>query len=245
MRIDFTTSMDDSMASYRYRMQIPMRELERHGHKVTQNQAITGQASTVVFSKHFNPKDIDYAITLKNNGKRIVFDVCDNHFNKSPHRPHYMIMCDLAHKIVAGTPEMALVIKEVTGKDATVIPDPYEFKEVAPVLRVLDDSLKLLWYGHPSNLPSLMKIWHTLKGHKVMVVSDPRQSKKIGMPIVPWSKENMVQAFAGCDAVIIPTQQTGRHVVKGANRMVEAIRQGKPVIAGNLPAAILKTFPAF
>ncbi|MCK5602539.1 hypothetical protein KAR91_11735 [Candidatus Pacearchaeota archaeon] len=236
MRIDFVSQMDGSYASYRYRMLMPARELEKHGHTVTFNQFARSGASTVVFSKHFNYGDIDVAVLCKNRGKRIIFDVCDNHFGKSPHRPHYIVMCQMADKIIAGTPEMATAIKEATGMDATVIPDPYEFKEVKPEVRVLEDSLKLLWYGHASNLPSLMKIWPTLKGHRVMIVSDPKYSNKIGMPIVQWSKKNMVKAFEGCDAVIIPTQKTGRHTVKGANRMVEAIRQGKFVIAGDLPA---------
>jgi hypothetical protein len=41
-------------------------------------------------------------------------------------------MCDLAHVVTCSSEVMAGIIKDVTGRDAVVIPDPYENDQGEP-----------------------------------------------------------------------------------------------------------------
>src|SRR5262249_13704189 len=51
-----------------------------------------------------------------------------------------------------------------------------------------------------------------------------------------WSLEGQWQAIADCDAVIIPSLDNETKNVKGPNRLMEAIRGGRPVAAYPLPS---------
>jgi glycosyltransferase involved in cell wall biosynthesis len=56
------------------------------------------------------------------------------------------------------------------------------------------------------------------------------------MALQPWSLDEQWKALASCDAVIIPSLQDERKQVKSANRMIEALWAGKPVVAQPMPA---------
>ena len=53
-------------------------------------------------------------------------------------------------------------------------------------------------------------------------------------PIVPYSIDSLLWGFAQCDITIIPN--AGSNSAKGANRMIESIRQGVFVVAEPMPA---------
>lgn len=116
---------------------------------------------------------------------------------------------------------MARVIKEKTGADAVVIPDPYEQPETEAKVH---DSV--LWFGHQSNLKDLIPWMNGIE--KLTIVSNLKSPG-----IVPWSFETMEQAFRDCGLVIIPT---GKSMAKSGNRAIESIRRGFFVVAGYLPA---------
>lgn len=151
---------------------------------------------------------------------KVCFDICDDHFGSSL-GAHYRDGCERADLVTCNSQEMARVIKEHTGKEAVVIPDPYEQPESPP--RVHDS---LLWFGHQSNLRDLAP-W--LKHFdKIEVVTNLNV-----MGVTPWTPENMDAAFERAGLVIIPT---GKSMAKSANRAVESIRRGLFVVAGYLPA---------
>ncbi len=204
------------IASYRYRCEIPMIHLARMGEKVG-----LGAGEVTIFAKHFDPKDLDVATRLKKDGKRVIYDVCDDHFNNE-YGPHYRGMCAIADVIVCPTDHMADRVLEETGKEAVVIPDPYEFPCMLPSMP--NKGLNVLWYGMDvEELKSALPI----SGNLLAVTLE-------GKGHVIWTKENMLHAYAWADVVILPgaTKPT-----RSANRMVEAIRQGKFVIADNSVAA--------
>ncbi len=238
MKINFVTVANDSIASYRYHNLIPANQLKELGHETSISLCPGLDADVYCFSKHFNSGDYWYMRGVQSVGKKTVFHCCDNHFNTEM-AEHYRRMIEGVDRVIASTEELASVIKIETGVDATVIYDPYEMKEAEPKFAP-DGELKLLWYGHPTNIQPLFDLWPDLKGYKVMIVSDPElkinQDSGGTIPVIPWSPENINKALDQCDAVIIPSAMGERQVVKSPNRLVEAIRKGKYVLADPLPS---------
>jgi hypothetical protein len=122
---------------------------------------------------------------------------------------------------------MARRIK-VLGRDAVVIPDPFEY----PLKKPHCKAVNLLWYGHQVNRASLERILPEIAGYHLRVVSNFAGS-------IPWSKKTMLKEFAQADIVVLPATET----YKSANRAIEAIRQGCFVVAEPHPA--LEGFPIY
>ena len=81
-------------------------------------------------SKAYTSEDIECAKSLKANGARLIFDLCDNHFllpkEKVIRLKEMMLLCDAW---VSSTAEMARVIISQLGeaKPITVIGDAVEY----------------------------------------------------------------------------------------------------------------------
>jgi hypothetical protein len=197
----------EKLASSRYRALIPTRELAKLG--------IGPGMDWVVMNKH-NWKWIEQTAGYA----RACYDVCDDHFSDGK-AEHYLECCARADRVTCNSPEMARVIKAKTGRDAIVIPDPYEQPERPP--RVHD---KLLWFGHRANLQDLAPWMSRLPGCVVVSNAD--------LPgITQWTPEVMDAAFSAAGLVVIPT---GKSAAKSANRAIESIRRGLFPVCGYLPA---------
>jgi hypothetical protein len=212
--ISFVHKGGGEMASYRYRAAAPSAEL-RMGH--LNNLA----ADVLIFAKPA-PEEVEEARTAKDNGQTVIVDFCDDHFDQE----HYGAMAALADAITCSTPVMAQRIVAEGFDEPTVIPDPYEFPEYAPHCR----GVNLLWFGHATNLPSLMRVIRQLDDYPLMVVSNSPMA-------LPWTWNTMILEFARADVVVIPA--TAEH--KSPNRAIESIRQGCFVVAEPHPS--LEGFP--
>lgn len=200
-------SFGHHLASSRYRAEIPQAQLASVGIKQGKDWLVIG--------KHGWSWD-----TETEGYSRVCFDICDDHF-ENEHGEHYKTCANRADLVTCNSNEMRRVIKEKTGRDSTVIPDPYEQFECSPKLH---DSV--LWFGHASNLKDLMPWADGIE--KLTVVSNLKADG-----VVPWNFANMERAFTDCGLVIIPT---GKSMAKSGNRAIEAIRRGFFVVAGYLPA---------
>jgi len=112
-----------------------------------------------------------------------------------------------------------------------VITDPYEYPRMLPQMPS-GEPRNLLWFGHWTNLDGLEEILPKLEKYNVMAVSAGNIPK--GAKPMQWSREGMMLAFSWSDVVIIPISGKQKNVVKSPNRMVEAIRQGRYVVANPL-----------
>lgn len=204
MSVTFT-HCGEHVASSRYRSIIPARELAKLG--------IRSGSEWVVVNKH------NWRWEDRTKGfEKVCFDICDDHFS-GPHAEHYETCALRADLITCNSVEMQRVIWEKTGRDAIVIPDPYEQPEKAP--RIHD---KVLWFGHRINLKDLVPWVGKVKNLHILTNAD-------GFP--QWSPEAMDRAFDEAGLVIIPT---GKSMAKSGNRAIESIRRGLFVVAGYLPA---------
>lgn len=240
-KLNFVTSGDPSIASFRYHVQIPARELNKLGHKavIAAYPEIEG-VDAYVFSKHWNYGDYWYMLGVQSLGGRAVFHCCDDHF-ATGHEQHYRRMLGMADKIIVPTEVMANTIETNTGRKSTLIPDPYEFDEVEPSFGPNSEKLRLLWFGHHTNLKDVIEVINEpgLKYHDVRLCTNyvqPWPKELEGCRVLPYSEKSILDALNWCDAVILPTGNRERKLGRSHNRLVEAVRRGKFVIASELPA---------
>lgn len=206
---------DALVASARLRAIIPQRELEAIGVKAGRDVLVIG--------KH------DWNWDKETAGfSRVVFDVCDDHFDDHL-APHYLQACAAADAVTCNSAAMARRIREVTGRDAWIIPDPWEAPECVPRI-----GESLLWYGHSSNLRDIGWWFEALAHRRLTIVSNIEAGVgPANVRRVTWSPDAIDVEFQRAGLVVIPT---GRRMCKSGNRAVEAIRRGLFPVCGYLPA---------
>lgn len=115
------------MASYRYRAQIPAKEL---------GWGLNEPAELRILSK---PQAHELT------GRHIA-DFCDDHFDRLP---FYRRALAEAVAVTCPTRAMQERIRSL-GREAHIVPDPYEYDEAPP-----HEGLNVLWFGHATNLHTL------------------------------------------------------------------------------------------
>lgn len=141
-----------------------------------------------------------------------VYDICDDHFHDSLMQ-YYYIHARSADLVTCNSETMKDIIYRETARDAIVIPDPYESEEKPAGI-----GEGALWFGHESNLVDLEPYLDL--NPKILTGEN-------------WSREKQDLMLSECAYVLIPT---GKSMAKSANRLIDAVRNGRFVIAGELPA---------
>lgn len=177
------------LASFRLRVSIPSKHLGMP-------HVIGDVGDLTFFFKNGAPE-------LAKRLKVVVYDVVNAHFAD----PSYRRMCDLATVVTCSSEAMREIIRASVGRDAVVIPDPYE-NEQRPAECAGD---RVLWFGHQANIASL-KPYADLD-LDVLTAAD-------------WSLENEALALASAGVVLL----TGSNPGASANRVVKALRAGRFVV---------------
>lgn len=205
MRVGYCVPVTPELASYRLRVAIPAQHMG-HPYRI----GTTGEVT--FFYKQGNPSLADKL------AGPVVYDVVNDHF-RGKYAAEYHAMCGIAATITCASDAMAETIRGCTGRDAVVIPDPYENDEAPPVC----EGNRLLWFGHSVNirsvLPHLDEIERT--GCEFVVCSDFQKAA------VPWSLESEAKCLQEAAVVLL----TGAHPGASANRVIKAIRAGRFVVA--------------
>lgn len=178
---------------------------------------------------------VDACRAMKNNGARLVVDICDYPFRKKPDvvDEFYSTALGMADALVVNSELMAEQIAPHFKKPAVIIADavldPMAAPAYAPAKR-----LKLLWFGHPSNL-RFLEPWIseltasaprpcrlvivTQDGHGVREAArnlQARYAPAFEARFVEWPLESTRRELAACDHAILPGAPTDP--VKGAYR---------------------------
>ena len=250
------------LASARYRALVPAQQLARMGHSVRVASILEGGGpialgdapfDVLVLSKSFRASNEELARSVKARGVRVAVDFCDDHFGHPEHGRHFHALARMADVVVASTEAMADSVKRNAGRDAIVIPDPVEgpkgvvaFHPQAPVLRVL-------WFGHPTNLGGLVQGIDGLSAlasrmpvrltilTKILagvdeVAADIGRKAKVEVRLAPWSIEATWKALEEADVVWIPVADSAQKAVKSANRLLESMWAGRLPVADAIPA---------
>jgi SAM-dependent methyltransferase len=253
------------MASARYRVLIPAQGLARLGHSVQlltvpQSGPLPPQArelasDVVVLSKSYNPENEQLVRDLKARGVRVIADFCDDHFAHPSIGPHFRNLAALADELVAATEAMASAIKVHTGREALVVTDPVEGPRHEPRFAPRLPRLRIVWFGHPSNISGLIDKAPELKALvarmpvRLTLVTEASQHTRdfakafasfdparLAVELVPWSTEATWNAIEDADCVWLPIGAMDKNTVKSPNRMIEALWGGRLVIADMLPS---------
>lgn len=255
---------DPTIASYRYRVLEPIRFLKARGQAVElYDEAYFDRYSAVVFSKAYGPEDRKLARRLRAAGKRVLLDLCDDHFYNPADLPKYreareslLAMIALCDQVVCSTPVLARAVQQHAGlaKTPAVAPDAYEPAGVtvgppAPP----DQPARLLWFGRhgspnaPAGMADLLLIKdqlaeaHAKRPFELVICSDSLQrfeevSAELPVParFVAWTPESFSAELARADAVLIPLSDNPFVAAKTHNRLSLALSAGAPVVADHL-----------
>jgi hypothetical protein len=236
MRISYVTTSTPNIASYRYRVLSPTKYLEKKGFIVQVDRVADPRADIVVFGKHWNSNDWSYAQFCRKRGQRVIFDVCDDHFGHQKYSAHYYRMASVAHLISVNSEAMVRVVEENTSRQAVYIPDPVLTKQVPYDPEKL---VSLLWYGQRMNLQGLLDVYP--KGCKTPLeivtlhpFELPEKMRHGGVTLSPWHEDCIQEAAIRNSAALLPYRQ--ERPAKSANRVLEALNCGLPVITDRIPA---------
>jgi hypothetical protein len=255
---------DPTIASFRYRVLAPVRFLAARGHAVEVFDERRIEAyEAVVFSKSYRKSDQNLARELKRAGKRVILDLCDNHFHNpagdvayEQARGQMLEMIRLADQVTCSTRVLAEAVKAEAGLAAlpAVAPDLYEPAglDLAPP-RSIEKPARLLWFGRhgspnaPAGMADLLLVRepleraHALRPIEVVVCSDSKAKHEelfADFPVptryVTWTPQSFAAELARCDAVLIPLSDNPFVAAKTHNRLSLALSAGAPVVSDRL-----------
>jgi len=276
--------LTSDIASVRYRMTLPSAMLERGGWssrvmylgpqaKRDSLLARFDAADAVVFGKFIGTgpdfaataqRVLDLAAELARRGKRLLADFSDDHFSHPQFGPFFNTLVQEVDCSVASTPGLAEVLREAGARRVAVVTDPVEGRQGEPEVRDIASRpvtaaapLRLLWFGHPSNLdtlrfalPSLERLAFATPLVLTLVTARGAGAETLASEVaaawraassavrfLPWSTDALFQALRDTDAVVIPSDiYDPRRSVKSPNRFTESVWAGRFVAANPLPA---------
>lgn len=261
--------LTSTLASVRLRTFIPMAALAARGHEVELLRvdaaslvACAARLATldaVIFKKtlvrgRFVVELFERASAA---GVPTLFDLCDlrvGEDSETGRRNARLLVA--ADRVVASTLPLADVAREMGARAVDVVTDPYEGARGEPWWAPRTDRLRVLWFGHPSNLDSLHGMLNELvvagrrrpmqltilTAHTPALLETCKTFNQRWRQVLTtrhevWSPEGLGAALADCDVVVIPTLPGAPDkVVKSPNRMVESFWAGRCVVANPLPA---------
>ena len=253
-----------SLASARYRVLIPAQQLGRLGHAVQIASLPPGPVpagflnvpcDAMVLSKSFFPEHQALVEAMRGRGVKVIADYCDNHFEHPQYGEWYGKLARMADEVVASTEAMAAAIRKHTGREARVITDPVEGPRSGPRFEPRLPALRILWFGHPTNLEGVaVKAGelHALAARiplDLTLVTDPSSGAqgilaglvaanegRVQGRVVPWSLEATWKCLEETDIVWIPIVESEAKAVKSPNRLTESLWAGRFVVADSIPA---------
>ena len=273
MRILFVTmaplrqgpaGVTSDLASARYRVLIPATHLARRGHAVqvmslrageVPREALEAQADVAIFAKSFDPANERLAQHLRDRGLRVIADYCDDHFEHPQHGAHFLRMAEIATDVVASTEALAESIRRHTGREPRVISDPIEGPRGTPRFEPKLPALRVLWFGHPTNLVSVIdkagqleELAQRMPVEFTLVTERSAETERLAggiaalsperlkVRLTPWSPEDTWKSLELCDVVWIPAIDSGPKMAKSPNRLLESMWAGRYVVADPVPA---------
>jgi glycosyltransferase involved in cell wall biosynthesis len=150
-------------ASSRLRAFLPCHYLQKHGWSCEIfNPKNVDSYDLVIFQKAYEEEDLQLANRLKQCKKKVIFDLCDNHFAYSKSDPSHSnriarlsAIINIADTVSVSTVELSKLIEHHSVKvidDAIDIP-PIKFKDqsiykLKEVLSGKSRTLKIVWFGN-------------------------------------------------------------------------------------------------
>lgn len=192
----------------------------------------------------------------KRGGARLVIDICDYPFEKPPTvQAFYAGILDICDAVIVNTERMAELMAPHVRHRPSVIEDAI-LGDAAQAAFAPADRVRLLWFGHPTNLPYLDAALDDLGRYAagrsceltVVTVDVPDVTSWIAtthrhfapaleVRFIPWSLQSTRDALRDCDVVLIPSDPSDRlKAGASANRIAETLNAGRFPVASPLPS---------
>lgn len=249
--------LPEQFASLRYMAFLPARARNEPVARFLPGMSATSlldqcRPTTLVLTKAFEPSIVDLARAARQRSIRIVVVLCDDRSDRPQHHELDGALAELADDIVVQTAAMAQHVREMFGRECTMIEEPYEMPAGVPRFNP-GKTLDLLWYGRFTNhdtlgvgvLPliedralnfRLTVVTDTATEHLAALVWQIGGREGASIELHRWSISSQAKALERADMVIVPSLDRQDKRVKGHNRVVESIRGGVLAIAYSLPA---------
>ena len=251
-------------ASGRLRAILPAQALVDRGFDVTilslhhsseaARQPLDPNYDIYIASKLFDNAAIDKIEVLVQLGKIVVFDFCDNYFERSALNEFYdehQRLLRLATYATVNTFEMGKLLRSLKPQlHLTVIPDCYEgsirqtrLPRKGGVLRLLAFGNRLVCKHLSAWLPALatfseacplsIEVLTQVDLEILQWLETERKTltENFDLTITNWTEYQLDNALRRNDIVLIPSEDGAFYRTKSANRLIEAIVAGLPVVA--------------
>lgn len=236
------------LASERYRIINPSEELHKRGHEINMNfEPVRGSKTDVVFMGKFlgNPAPwLDTIREYKEQGARIVWDICDNYLEQYIKSVEFRALLEMTDRFTVPSMAMSKLMDDMFNvrpedKTCTYIPD-------APELEWSDHyqfpTKHCTWFGNTKNLECFHKASfppsYTLQlitGSNALTLLDKLEIS-CNVAFTPWSLTNVRKALNASTATLIPAKLDDPwYLTKSANRALESLWCGIPVLASRIP----------
>jgi glycosyltransferase involved in cell wall biosynthesis len=253
----YSPSFKTKRASHRLRGDISARTLREMGYDARAANSLEGvdRDTIVVFLKFSQADEI---AKVRDMGAITLYDLCDNKFGEEP---EYTPCCQTAHYVTVNSKTMAISVKENTGRDSTIIPDPYERPVLEPKFAPGQD-IKILWFGSSASLKffPMVTLWQglekeiknyhftmvTAKAERILKKMQDRQARGAfsgvnfsRISILDWNWDLQGQYLKDSDLVLMPVQTDNyRTDTKSANRLIDSLVSGKFVVTSPLASYV-------
>lgn len=241
-----------SNASYRYTCYIPARELG--GRILVFEAGMDAHAflekhrlRALVLGKAFGPAFVALAEAARARRIPVLAAMCDWHFDNPINRK----LSRIANRTVVQTEMMAAGVRQHFKIEPAIIEEPYEGPRGAPRFAPAA-TIRLLWYGHSSNLDTLgagLEQVGKLDGMDLQIsivterpeeadrvlASLPESKARVRFATHAFSLDTQWRELAECDIVLLPSYPAREKLVKGHGRLVQAIHSGRLALAYPLP----------
>lgn len=205
--------------------------------------------------------------------QRIYFCLSDDHFDDARFAAFYAAVAPRSRGWIVSSPAIAERLSGSPGP-VRVYPEPVEVARNAPRVprRGLRHRLalalarranvgldpwrmRLLWFGHPSNLPSLLAVVPELDGvardvplHLECITQptaelaelarrDTAFSAPLKVTVSTWSPDAMREGLERCEAVLLPQlADSASRRAKSNNRLIDSLHAGRFALAHPLPS---------
>lgn len=175
-----------------------------------------------------------------------ILDYTDDHLHHPSMMTGFYEAClPLVHGVVCASRVLQAAVRERFAGPVDVIEDALDVPFLHPRASC-HNPLRLLWFGHPSNVNGLLEFLPDIRFEKplelIVVTSEPgirllqssglRLNTPLRVLAKPWSPEALVRSAQDSDVCIIPVEQkTTRKAGVSANRLLSALALGLPVAA--------------
>lgn len=252
------------VARARYRVLLPAEAIYRAHHHVSVLTIKDSKdpelrsiltSDIVVFSNSLDHQHVALAEAAQQCGAKVVFDICDLQLTNPELKPHFCDIANIADAVVTNNKHMAQRIEDYIQRQVDIIGDPYEGPAGDVKFSPRTDRLNALWFGQTLNFNTFVtaipffNATSTVCPLDVTVMTGPidgihdtfsefnaKTQFAVRLRYQPWSLPAIWDALSDTDIVVIPNSSDEKNQMKSANRVIEALRAGRFVVAQPIPA---------